>query len=492
MVTSERDLAVRNVGAVVLSQLVTWSLTLLLAVVMPRYLGPARYGEFSVASAVWAVAGVLMSFGTDTVVTKAAARRAGDYAILTGTAILWRIAQYPFAALLVTIYIWFAGFDRGTAAVVHMIGLGSLVWMLATLLSAVLQGHQQMHHVALATIAGKAANALLGIAVLVLGFGIHGIAGVSIVSGMLTAAIQWVLLRRIVEIPLRPDLTRVPLVLRMGAPYVFSQVVSTTYLQANTLILATLLSKTEVGWYGVAVQVFATLLFFPIAVADALFPVFSRLHGVDPDRLRRLVARGLGTVFMVAVPAGLGLSAVAPRLLSVVFGREFDGAGLVLRVLGLTLVFMSANILLARYYIAVDRPLVWSKLTVGALLLFLIPASLAAVPWAKDRFANGAVGGAIGLTLSEASMTVVGLFLLPRGTLTLALVWRVLRIVASGLVSAALAWRFEAYPAVVPVLAGVLAYATAILVSRVLPSEDVALAMDWLAKVRARLPRRRP
>jgi O-antigen/teichoic acid export membrane protein len=471
-----------------LAQLVTWALTLLLTVVMPRFLGPEVYGEFSIASAVWSIAAIFMVCGMDTMLLNAVSRDRAAPRELMGTVLWWRVLLYPVAAAAVTGYLWLSGFSGQTVRVVHLLGIATLAWMVVSLLQAVLQGLERMEYIALGTIAGKLANTALGITVLLLGFGIYGVVVVAIVAACISMLIEMRFLAALGALHLKPDTSRVWPVVRASAPFMLSQIVVTTYLQINTLVIATLLDKTEVGWYGVATQVFGTLLFLPVAVSDALFPVFSRLHARDPGRLPRVLRRGLEVIVMAGVPAGLGLTAVAPALVELVFGSAFAPGGAVLQVLGVALTFMYTNILLARFLSAVDRPLAWTRL-MGVALPVLVSVSILAVPACQARFGNGAVGGAIAFLVAEMGMTLVGLTLLPRGTLDRALLWKTARILLCGLATAFVAWRLRSAFVAVPVAAGAVTYLATLLALRVPSREDWELVRDLTRGVLRRLRR---
>jgi len=483
-----RSRAIRNAGVMMLAQLATWALTLSLTIVMPRFLGPEGYGEFAIASASWSIAAIFMLCGMDTMMLNAVSRDRGATRALMGTVLWWRVLAYPVAAVAVTAYLWLSGYSGRTQIVVHLLGLASLVWMVVGLLQAVLQGLEQMQYIALGTIAGKLANTALGITVLYLGFGIYGVVVVAILASCISMLIEMRFLAGLGALHLRPERSRVLPALRASAPYMLSQIVVTTYLQINTLVIATLLNQREVGWYGVATQVFGTLLFLPVAVTDALFPVLSRLHAQDPERLPRVLRRGLEVMLMAGVPAGLGLSAVAPALVELVFGSAFAPGGTVLQVLALALSFMYCNILLARFLNAVDRPLVWTRVMAVALLV-LVPVTALAVPFCQARLGNGAVGGAIGFLVAELGMTLVGLTLLPRNTLDRALLWKTARIVLCGLATALVAWRLRSYFVAVPVLAGVATYLATMLALRVPSREDWELGRDLAQATLRRLRR---
>src|SRR5258708_35982328 len=84
----------RNIAVLAGGQVVTWCLTLVWTLFVPRALGPAGMGELTVAFAVTGVISVVVSLGIDTLMVKEIARDYQKAASLIGTAKLDHTAFY--------------------------------------------------------------------------------------------------------------------------------------------------------------------------------------------------------------------------------------------------------------------------------------------------------------------------------------------------------------------------------------------------------------
>src|SRR4051794_18282371 len=82
---------VKNASILMVAQLMTWILSLLLTIFLPRYLGAAATGIFVLAGSIWSIMGLLISFGTDTLLTKEIARQPAKTPELLGMALLLRM-----------------------------------------------------------------------------------------------------------------------------------------------------------------------------------------------------------------------------------------------------------------------------------------------------------------------------------------------------------------------------------------------------------------
>ena len=87
----------KNTMILVGSQLITWMLTLLLTIFQPRYLGVEGIGKLHFAASLWAMLTVMITFGTDRLLTKAIARTPEKTAELFGTTAVLRTILFGMA-----------------------------------------------------------------------------------------------------------------------------------------------------------------------------------------------------------------------------------------------------------------------------------------------------------------------------------------------------------------------------------------------------------
>jgi O-antigen/teichoic acid export membrane protein len=96
---------VRNAAALMASQLTTWALALVLAVVLPRYLGPRAVGQLQLATTVWTIVFSVVAFGSEMMLTKEIARRPRQAAHLLCTVIFLRLIFFVGGCIAVSLYI---------------------------------------------------------------------------------------------------------------------------------------------------------------------------------------------------------------------------------------------------------------------------------------------------------------------------------------------------------------------------------------------------
>ena len=229
---------------------------------------------------------------------------------------------------------------------------------------------------------------------------------------------------------------------------------------------------TEAGWYGAAVRLFATLLFFPVVYTTALLPQLTRTFHQNPDAVGSVLRKGMDLMMLVGIPIGLGLSAISRQLVSLFFGSAYEPTAQVLEVLGIALIWMYLNVLLGQYFTAIDRQNTWTVIIAIAAVL-MTGSTILIVPWSQQQLGNGAMGGAISLSLSEFGMVLVGMVLLRGELLNRATLWTQCRIVLSGVLMMAVALSLSSAPLLITIIASGITYITLIALLRVIPQDDI-------------------
>jgi PST family polysaccharide transporter len=158
--------------------------------------------------------------------------------------------------------------------------------------------------------------------------GVHGVA-YGIVA---TAAVTWAVSRYFYARELRRPSTVAALdlrraaasLLRFGVPYTASMVVGTGVQLALPVLVLHQLGQDSVGFYRAATTVSLTYLGFLLnAMSQDYFPRVSAVNA-DPTALNNLANQQLRLVMLLATPMVLGVLALAPFLIPIVYTPAFN------------------------------------------------------------------------------------------------------------------------------------------------------------------------
>ncbi len=113
----------------------------------------------------------------------------------------------------------------------------------------------------------------------------------------------------------------------------------TMSLYVDQALVVRLLAPDQMGTYVVALSLSRMLNLFHASVVMVLFPkAVSRL----PGEVAAMTSRAMRMSTLLSALAGIGIAAFGPSALSLLYGKEFRGAGVVLRLLVLEVVLGGA------------------------------------------------------------------------------------------------------------------------------------------------------
>lgn len=478
----------RNLGALVGGQLVTWTMTLIWTLIVPRILGPVDFGILVSAQSVGGVLGIALGVGAQNYLVRETVidRTAGPK--LVGTVIVLRVALVPVVVLAALVWARLAHYGHNATVVLCLITAMTVFTLLTEPLQAAFQSIERMKYIAYANVINKIAQSIIGIALVFVGFKVVGIAwDMAIITGLVFVLSYW-WLRPYFRIDIRTNVTLLARVSRGSVAYWVYSVFGTIYLWIDTIMLTLIAPSHTVGWYGASSQLFQTLLFLPVFVQTAWLPRLVAAFGKSRRCLHETARGPVELVLMLSLPIAAATVVVADPLIHGVYGPAFAHAVPVLAVLGLCIPPLYLNIILASVLVAEKRQGLWTLVMLGAAVLNPL-MNLLLIPLTEHRYHNGAIGAAISLVLTELSLNAVGLVLVGRHVFD----WRMVkRCALMGLISALMVVVAQVARPLGPmtsVLAGFTTIGLLVILLRVIRPEEWAIARSGIDRARARLVR---
>jgi O-antigen/teichoic acid export membrane protein len=308
--------------------------TLALSVIAARFLGPDQMGRQSfIAFAALAVTLVLTS-SLFVALMRYVGETVGRGRPEAARGLLlwaWKI-EGALAVVAAAVFLAIALAGATPQGAWALAGAVCALGVMHTVPTAVLVGLQRFRE---ASIAGLVTGAL-GIgataAVLAAGGGITGMFAVEAVAGAANLVWTGLLARRRIEL-VAPHAQSSPMLQRLVARYalisgigVLLELVVTR--RSEVFFLNRSSTDSEIAFYSIAFAAVTAFVQIPRSFASAVSPAFATLHGAGaPDRMRDGFWRGLRLLTLFTMPA-LALSLVlGPRLIELVYGSDFSGAG---------------------------------------------------------------------------------------------------------------------------------------------------------------------
>lgn len=462
----------RNVGVLLVTQVITWSISLVLIVALPRYLGSEAIGQYRLVSSVWMIAGTFIGLGTSTVITLDVARRQrqGASAVVAPVLIV-RSTAFLLVSCIVALFVAVADYDSSVATLFVIAGFGTLATNIGGIAISALQGFENFSLPSLANIVDKALSTTIITAALVFGAGVHTIAAIAVGSAAVHAVLLFLFLRRYVSLRIRASARDAVQMARRGLPFLFGGFAIVAYHEMDTVLMSLLVDDEQIGWYAAADRLTASSLFIPTIVMSALFPTFARLNQQDPSVAESLVGRGFRSLILFSIPIGFGLATISAPLTLLLFGEEFRQSGPVLAVLSIVLMLMFQTILLGNYAVATGHEKFYFTLIFLGVIA-TIPLDLVLVPWTNRVFENGAIGGALAYIVTESAILIVAVWRFAPHVVNAATAIRLAKCVVAGAAMVIAIWPLRWVVLVAPIAVGAVVYLTVIVLLKTFTDEE--------------------
>jgi O-antigen/teichoic acid export membrane protein len=473
---------VRGVAALMISQGFTWIATAVITFTLPRFLGSANLGKYSLAVAVFGLAELGADLGIGTYLNRQVARDPAGAPRLVTAALASRFALGGVAAAALFAGFHVFGSDPVVRLTIDVLCVNVLVDTLA-MAGATLNGLLRIKWLAVASALNKLVVAGAVVLVLLLGYGAPGVALASLAGALVGHTVNCTALFRQVRPALTVDLRLCRQMVFGGLPFFMMAAAVVFYSQVDTVMLAALTHSSVVGWYNAALRILAIPGFVPVIVMSLAFPA---LTAAVPHRERfdRIARRSIQAILVATVPMGVGMMLLPDRLTRF-FGypADFSHSWPLIVLLAVGMPLIGVDMIVGAALIASEKQRAWTAVGIAAAVLN--PAiNLVAIPYTQARFGNGAIGAAAVTSLTELFMMLMGIRLLPTGTLDRSTLLGAARVALACVPLAAVAWLARGEHLIVPVFCGAGVYGAACLLTRAVTLQD-------LREIRRHLGRRR-
>lgn len=401
---SRTRLVARNFGATLASQLISWGLTFVVTIYLPRYVGAKGLGALTLASSFGAIFGLFVSLGTSTVLIRDIARDHSRVGELVTAALVKRI---PLGLLAVALGLAAAACLHYSRYIDVLIGvyLGLMVWgSLTDVFGSAVRGLEEIPRQNAAAVIEKVIYAGAIILLCLHKAPLWALALIGGFTSFISLSVNlytvWPYLRPIQW----PKWATMKSLAIAGLPFITTGIFVAIYGQSDALLLSKLSSLAAIGWYGLGKRLVGTTLMIPTALTSAMLPTLSRTYSEDIAAFQRAVSLLLRFMLICVIPLASVLVLAPGQILVILhYPPTFRPTIPVFVLLGFGVILWFLSVAAANVLIACDQAGVMSRVT-GIAAVMSVPVCAASIYLTQRYLANGAVGAALSDVLIEAYM----------------------------------------------------------------------------------------
>jgi O-antigen/teichoic acid export membrane protein len=442
--SSQSAKVARNSIAPIILNLFNRGIDFVLAIVIYRLLSQEMVGVYNFAIVVFVWFDIFTNFGLDLFLMREVSRdkaQSGYYLFNTSVLRLW-LSMLGFGLLGAFLMFWQRGVSEPlpSAGIIAMLLLyvGLFPASLSKGMTSLYYAHEQAEKPAAIATITSINKAVFGVIVLLLGWGIVGLAGVSIINNLITLGVlYWAGRNLIGELPKVPNRLLIRDMVNESYPLLLNHFLATIFFQIDIVILQAMRGAVLVAQYSTAYKWLLAINIVPAFFTQALFPVLSRQAKEDTAKFRRTYTFGLKLMLALALPLAVVFTLLATPLTLILAGESYlpNGAiALMIMIWSIPLGWMNS---LTQYaLIALDLQRYITRAFIVA-VLFNIITNIIFIPIYSFQAA------AVTTIFSELVLLIPFLWLINRGIGQrmnwFSLIWRpVVATLAMGLVAFAL------------------------------------------------------
>lgn len=308
------------------------AITGLIFIVLSRLLTPEAFGLVTLASVFTDFVEIFLDQGFSAAVIQRSNldRKHLDTAfwisILTGGLLtVGNILASPFIA----------GFfhEPRLASVLSWLSLSYIVNALSTTQLAILQRNLAFKSLARRSLAATTIGGVFGIGMAVAGYGVWSLVGQNLVRGVAAAIILWR------SSDWRPgfnvSVQHYKELFHFGISVVGNNLLNVSIRHADDFLIGYYLGPTLLGFYTVGYRLLLIIIRLVTEITNTVaFPAFARIQN-DPERMRRAFYKVTQYTSLLSFPIFIGLAALSPEVVPVVFGAKWAPSIPVMQVLSL-------------------------------------------------------------------------------------------------------------------------------------------------------------
>ena len=340
----------------IISKIISVALGFMAVAIMARYLGQAGFGRYTIITAFLSFFAILADLGLTLVTVQMISQPESDEKKILSNLFSLRL----FSALIflgaASFLIIFLPYEPIIKWGVFLGAASFLFAALNQIIIGLFQKNLRMGRAAIAEIFSKIIL-VAGIgAAYYFNYGLMGIIGATVFSSAANFLLHYWFSRQFVLLSFDFDWIIWRQIIKKSWPLALTIAFNLAYLKTDTLILSLIKTQAEVGVYGAAYRVIEVLISIPFMFAGVVLPILS-LSWASGNRVRfaSVFQKSFDVLIILAIPLIIGTQFIAEKIMVLVGGQEFAGAGAILKILIAAAAIIFLNSMFAHGIIALDK-----------------------------------------------------------------------------------------------------------------------------------------
>lgn len=332
-------------------------LSLLVGLIIARYLGPNLFGDLSFALSLVAILAAVGALGLDTFIIREIIQEPARRDEILGTSLWLRLAVNALLIpIAVCIYLVSHSLSSSPGeSLTLMVGLLAFASFFKSfnVIDSFFQSQVQSKYIVQVQNICLFISASVKIALVYFGYPLIYIVWALVFDGFILAAGLLIVYQRknYSIFAWRFNGIRAKALLKKSSPLILSAVMVSIYMKIDVVMLKSVGSR-AVGIYSAAQTVSEAWYFIPIAIVTSVFPALINARKTDVARYQKRLKNLYDLLVYISLPIAIFISFTANYIVEIIYSNKFEGAGPMLSIHIWSGIFVFLGVASGQYLIA--------------------------------------------------------------------------------------------------------------------------------------------
>ncbi len=321
-----------------------------------RELGPEGFGSYNVVIAFLYIFSVFADFGLYNLLIREVSKPQADEKEVVSNIFITRVFLLLFFYFLSFVVVYFIpvySFEIKLGVVIA--SLGFVFLSLSQVLMGIFQKYLKTLLPAIADVSARIVQLILVIYLYQKGSDFIDFLLVFVFGSLINFLLVFVFAKRFIPFDFSFKKASMSKILKQSWPLAASSVLVLIYFKGDTLILSFLKDFKDVGIYNMAYKVIENIIFFPAMFVGLVMPLLSNYFISNKDNFKKVFQKSFDFLNIVSIPIVFGGFYLAPEIINLIGGSQYEGAIPVFRILIFSIFFMFLGALFGNSIIAIHK-----------------------------------------------------------------------------------------------------------------------------------------
>lgn len=316
------------------TQIIGRAIRIFLVIFSARLLGDENYGKFTFALSFTTLFLIFSDMGLHQLMVREISRNQKEVTSYLSNGLIIKILLSIFYLTFIVVSVQFMHKPFEVILTVVLLALFQIVVSFNMLFKSVFQAFQQMKFEAFATILQNILTTIVGIIILHLSQNHQLLAGVYLFTSIVSLVYcLHIISKKFSPIRFEFDIVKIKVLFRESIPFGLLFFFAMIYVYMDSVMLSLMKNDDVVGWYNAAYRLIFTLMFIPIGIMKAVFPVLSKAFRESLKEFIQVFEKTFKVLFYIGFSVAVLISLMSEKIVIFLYGQQYHPAADALRIL---------------------------------------------------------------------------------------------------------------------------------------------------------------